>query len=203
MILSSKKLAFIHIPKTGGTSIETNIIGHSNPEDTKHLTATQMKQHINEQQPDEWNNYHKFTVIRNPWDLVVSWWRWRVKQAKEKQAWCEDTSQGFNTFLANHPDIIPGHYLNYFDPGLTYMDYISINDKVIVDTILRFENLQDDWCLFIEKLKLPFNSKLPHINKTQRKHYSYYYDKHTVDLVYRKFQKEIDMFDYEFETKKV
>ena len=80
------KAIFIHIPKTAGTSIYTVL---SIPQNEKHfytaahkipshqhLTPTQLKPKI----PGPiWNNYFKFTVVRNPFDRVVSDYRYLKK----------------------------------------------------------------------------------------------------------------------------
>lgn len=42
---------------------------------------------------------------------------------------------------------------------------------------------------------------MQHLNKTNHKHYSFYYDKNLVDLVYNKFEKEIKYLNFKFENK--
>jgi len=200
MILKSNKIIFVHIPKTGGTSVEVTMNGRGEPEPTKHLTIQQLKDHAVQHLTHDWNDYHKFTIVRNPWDCMVSWWKWRstiCKRLTPEEYIAADTPESFKTFITSFPDLVPGN--PHIPGGRTYMDYIAIDDEIEVDTILRFENLQSDWSRLVEKLKLPYNKKLPYVNKTQRRHYSCYYDEFTIDLVNKKFHKEIDIFNYEFE----
>ncbi|MCA9055782.1 MAG: hypothetical protein KDA75_18225, partial [Planctomycetaceae bacterium] len=68
MIDHQRKLLFIHIARTGGTSIEAALVGCDwwdiDPE-TKHLSASQAKQIYGD---EIWSTYTKFAVVRNPWD---------------------------------------------------------------------------------------------------------------------------------------
>lgn len=104
MIISkSKNFVFIHIEKTGGTSIEHALTPHIAWDDIffggegnhheimllkykeygldflkkhglwKHSTAEQVKKYLG----DEWNNMYKFAVVRNPFDRAVSAYNFR------------------------------------------------------------------------------------------------------------------------------
>jgi len=66
MISHKHRCIFIHIPRTAGTNIEraikkVNVL-------QKHLT---IKRAI-EIYGDKWNTYFTFTIIRNPWDRMIS-----------------------------------------------------------------------------------------------------------------------------------
>lgn len=74
------KFIFIHIGKTGGTSIEKVLCKHFNVdfEETKkdpegkwwkHIWAKYMKEYVGEQ---IWNDYFTFAFVRNPYDLILS-----------------------------------------------------------------------------------------------------------------------------------
>ena len=62
---------FIHINKTGGTSIE-KALGL----EKDHLTASEKKTAIGKQ---KWKKIYSFAFVRNPWDKVVSHYHHRVK----------------------------------------------------------------------------------------------------------------------------
>jgi hypothetical protein len=74
MILDKHKILFIHIPRTGGTSVENHFNYQSkhgwNPKNSQHLTLEEYSNHYN------LDDYFKFTVVRNPWDRLVSWYIW-------------------------------------------------------------------------------------------------------------------------------
>ena len=108
MINHDNKLIFIHIARTGGTSIETALSGKDwwliDPQ-TKHISAGMARKIYGE---EVWRTYTKFSVVRNPWDRVVSMWA--------TQWWHEasglDENCSFEEFIRNikpHPHEICGH----------------------------------------------------------------------------------------------
>ena len=71
MIIDKYKTIFIHIPKNAGTSIEEYFGNKSvriQPE--KHADIYEIKKKFK----NSYNNYRKFTIIRNPYDKMVSWY---------------------------------------------------------------------------------------------------------------------------------
>jgi chondroitin 4-sulfotransferase 11 len=85
-----RRLLFIHIPKTGGTSILTLLglwkkarspdlqilFGEFGAADLQHLTLAQAEQFLT---PDEVATYFKFGFVRNPWDRAVSAALWQTR----------------------------------------------------------------------------------------------------------------------------
>lgn len=58
------KLIFLHLERTGGTYLETQMATLTVNFGGKHDDI----QTIKTEHPDNWQNFHKFTVIRNPYD---------------------------------------------------------------------------------------------------------------------------------------
>lgn len=71
-----KKLLFIHIPKTGGTSIEHSFrdfnkeigVGIKDNKAMQHYTYFDYKKNLSEY----FNNFMKFSIVRNPYSRIVS-----------------------------------------------------------------------------------------------------------------------------------
>ena len=133
--------------------------------------------------PDEvWNSYFKFTLERNPFDKVVSFYYWR--KANEKYEKVSDF-------------ILDGG----LDPILSYGMY-STNETPVVDKIYQYEDLD-----FFEKdISKRFNFQEPfqlvgYKAKSQSrkiKDYRKVLDDKAVELIKLAFEKEIKLFGYEF-----
>ena len=66
-----------------------------------------------------------------------------------------------------------------------------------LDFIGRFENLQSDFNYICEQIGLEALA-LPHLEKTEHGHYHKFYNDETRDLVSKIYQKDIELFKYEF-----
>lgn len=185
MILDDKKLAFIHIPRTGGSSIEVALAGQDwwliDP-DTKHLSVGMTRNLMGE---EKWGTYFKFSIVRNPWDRVISmfatgWWE------KETDSESSHSLRNFIARLSPHPHEKHGslHYHEILDGAIDY--------------IARFETLNQDFDYICHRLGAT-DMILPHCERTTREHYSNYYDEETAALVANVFKKDIELYRYSFE----
>jgi hypothetical protein len=186
MMLHHLELIFVHIARTGGTSIETALTGHDwwliSPE-TKHLSARQIRQRAGE---ERWNKYFKFSVVRNPWDRVVSmfatgWWI-----GDHRQCGAQAEFEYFITNLAPHP------HETY--ASLQYSEII--NEKL--DMIVRYEALQngfDQVCGAIGKPAMTLGRQ----EARPRLHYSVYYNDFTRRQVGDLFKRDIEHYGYAFD----
>lgn len=74
MIIKNKKLLFIHIPRTGGTSIEHSF-GY--PRCKGGINSLAQHNTLNQYSEEEnINSYFTFSFVRNPWDRLISWYLW-------------------------------------------------------------------------------------------------------------------------------
>ena len=58
-------------------------------------------------------------------------------------------------------------------------------------TILKYENLNKELNKFFEK-----KINLPTINKTEHEHYLEYYNEESLNIVYNRFKKDFEKFNY-------
>ncbi len=179
---------FIHINKTAGTSIG-KAIGLPVKD---HLTAKEIIARIG---MDRWNAAYKFTLVRNPWDKVVSHYEYRRKKDKTKIAsrgisfpdWVKMTyGEKKNVFYYNSP--------KSFQPQV---DWLKDNDgKISIDYVGKFESISEDFDQI--KRDIGLDAALPHLNATQRTPCQSYYDAETRDIVARWFHEDIEVFGYSF-----
>ena len=76
-------------------------------------------------------------------------------------------------------------------------DKIQIKENIVVDFIGRFEKLQEDFDYVCEQIGVK-SIKLPHVKKTEHKHYTEYYNDEMVKIVEDVYISDITRFDYKF-----
>ncbi len=179
---------FIHINKTAGSSIG-KAIGLPNK---NHRTAKTIIKIVGK---ESWEKSYKFTFIRNPWDKVLSHYQFRVKTNQTNlrdnpisfAEWVKCTyGDNKNSFYYDKPGM--------FRPQNEWL--LNDRDKIDIDMIGRFENLNADFAIIANKIGC--NPMLPHINKTKKVDYREFYNSETRAIVAKWFQKDIDLFGYKF-----
>ena len=184
-----RDFVFIHIPKTAGTSM-TKIFGEAFQ---KHNTAKEVIDIIGK---EKWNEVYKFSVVRNPWDKVHSWYKFRVKLNQSKM----------RTRPISFKDWVACTYGEPKDPYYYYraknfmpqVDWLKDDRGVIdLDRIIRFENLQEGFNKVAEEVGI--SAQLPHINKTRETDYRDFYDRETKEIIAKWFREDIETFDYSFD----
>jgi hypothetical protein len=239
MICHHYKCVFIHIPKNAGQSIEhafLDLMGltwetraplllRSNdkpelgPPRLSHLTARQYVEckYIS---PDLFEAYFKFAFVRNPWDRMVSMYKWH----------------SYNR-ICTFKDFVFREFENdlwrtkrwFVCPQTDYLCDASGN--LIVDFVGRYENLQSDFNHVCEQLGLP-PILIPHLNSNRsgerhgvstirrelkklasypwwllrgramsraRKSHAEYYDDESREYVAELYRSDIELFGYTFD----
>jgi hypothetical protein len=200
MISKKHKATFIHIPKTAGSAIA--FVLHKNsfdfaeepPNDTTHIkNPAKWTKHRRMHELNAYNqNFFCFAFVRNPWDLMTSSYNWWTQNArlKNRKAYGNFLKEkGFSFFIKSNSSYINECF--HKNEGQLYW----INNKI--DFIGKFENLQQDFDTICEKIGIA-RQELPHENKTNRKHYTEYYDDETREIVAQKYAKDIEYFGYKF-----
>jgi chondroitin 4-sulfotransferase 11 len=186
---SSGPYIFIHINKTAGTSIG-NAIGLPIK---NHLTAKEVIQKIGKK---NWQDAYKFTVVRNPWDKVVSLFEYRRKKNKTEIA---SSGMTFTDWvnLSFGPVRDPFYYDNVksFQAQVEWLK----NDEGIIDTdfIAKFESLSSDFDQI--KAATGVSANLQHLNQSHRKDYRSYYTPETRAIIAKRHAEDIAAFAYTFD----
>ena len=182
------KYTFIHINKTGGTSIEKALNAP-----LIHKTAMEFRNEIGH---DRWNKRFSFAIVRNPWDRAVSQYHYRVMINKTS---LKNRKLPFNewiirTFREKSPE--------YVDEKIMFMtqtEWVSNQDgEIIVDLIGRFESLQPDWEKICRRLNKPV-VPLPHVKKSSRGDYRTLYNDKSIEIIDSYFRCDIENFGYTFD----
>jgi len=181
--------AFIHINKTGGTSV-AKALGIPF---IQHLTAREIISDVGE---ELWDSAFKFAFVRNPFSKVVSHYNYRVKT---NQTGLKTNNISFREWVKR----TYGHDKDYFyyDKPKMFMpqvEWLKDNkDQLNVDFVGRFERIQTDFNIVCSMLGI--YKDLPHLKKSTKKDYRGYYDTETVDIVHDWFQEDFEIFRYRFD----
>ncbi len=195
MPISDKyKLIFIHIPKCAGISVwraldlaETsdNLITFSSPI-LQHALPKQLKgKYISNK---TWAEYKKFTIIRNPYDRVVSDYFWMKNDAHASSL----ITGSFDDFLALREEVVNNNkykediYFDHFYPMHFYFEGIKY------DHVLRFENINKGF----DKLRKLYHieNALPKVNNSIKE--GFVLNEQQKDRIYKLYKKDFVRFKY-------
>ena len=193
MRLSHKhKFLYVAPPKTGSETIRLSLDKYSDikggPIENRgdftkvpytHAKGWELQTHF-EASGWNWNEYFKFSVVRNPWNRAISQWKYQIKTNRT------DKSVDFKEFVLSK---------QLHSQCITWTHDKKNNQ--IVDFIAKLENLQKDFNIICDKIGIP-RQQLPHKNITEHKHYTEYYDEETKSIVAKKYRKDIEYFGYKF-----
>jgi len=199
-----KTLYFIHIPKTGGTSVRESLKNEHPELSLVHNTHDHILKHIKIKDLD---NYFKFAFVRNPWDRLVSTFfhlsnensRVHHHSRVRSKEYYKRYNGNFDLFMK---DFAKGHipYKRLYKPQYKLTTYNKYLFKTcnIPDFIGKFESLQSDFEKLCEMLDLK-KYKLPFMRTSKHKHYTSYYNDWSKKVVEKIYKKDIMLFDYTFD----
>lgn len=186
---------FIHIPKTAGSSILAAISDNDYYRDhcdySVYLRAS----------PERFRQYLKFCFVRNPFDRLVSTFRYLASGGNQMddltfKSQFDQQGIGFERFVLDflNQDNIYAHTL--FKPQHHYI--FNFNHEVMVDYIGRYENLTEGYTEVMQRLGV--TSALPTINRTpgQRTSLKEYYSKpEVIDKVLQLYRLDFELLGYD------
>jgi hypothetical protein len=196
MVVSERlRCIFVHVQKTGGSSIEVALRQHdpSIPEKPhnarRHLGARDVRELVGHA---AWDASFKFGFVRNPWDRLVSWHSMCV-QAPTPNAFGRHVKDHFASFedFVMKPDAMLAR------TTVPQVDYLAGPDGVpIVDFVGRYESPHQDYAEVGRRLGI--DGALPHANRSAHRGYRDYFSDAMRDTVAARFARDIERFGYTF-----
>ena len=214
MIISpGRNYIFVHIPKTGGTSLALTLEDRAMKDDIligdtpkarrrrgrlnglraagrlwKHSTLADIDGAIPAEQI---RRAFVFTLVRNPWDRLVSYYHWLRDQSFDHPAVTLARVQDFSGFL-NAPETIAALRAQ------PYAHYMTARDgREYCSAYLRLEHFDTDAAPLLEHLG--FELTLPVVNRSARSGtYQDYYTRADRDLIADIAAADIGRFGYRF-----
>lgn len=184
---------FIHIPKCAGVSVSRALFGNlAGGHKTLHYYCQMFE-------PSALLDYFKFTIVRNPWDRLVSAYFFLESGGMDSadRQWASAELSAYDDFdefvrcWVNSENIWRGEH---FYPQSYFLD--SGPFPVELDFIGRFETLDRDFSYIAKHLEL--DVALDCHNKSRRTSYADYFSPATRDIVASVYAEDIRRFGYDF-----
>lgn len=130
----------------------------------------------------------KFAFVRNPWDALVSRYAYLLQQPGHHRHVQIKQMKDFEEYVTW--EIRRGQ--QFQSQWVT-----DRRGRLIVDFIGRYENLHADFACVCRELGVV--AVLPRVNASKHRDYREYYTPQTRALVAQHFQRDIEMFGYDFD----
>ena len=194
MISHKYKFIFVHIPSTGGTSIQEVLtpicdIVPATGYLPAHLTISQIYKQF---EYDKLKDYFMFGVVRNPWDRMVSRYHYLKKIFPENKFSFEEWLFG-EVFRQNNKQYGSDNIIK----KTQQLFYLKHNNKVEANFIGRFENIQNDFDIITDMIGID-RITLPKKNSTEHKPFEDYYTEELINIVANLFKDDITYFNYNY-----
>ena len=237
IVSHSKKFIFLKPIKVGGTSAEKYLSLYLNsdkgdivsmphspwPNDftkiDRHLSISRVKGFLDKYFPDKsiWEDYYKFTIVRNPWDHVLS----TIWHQLRRRSPIMHIEKLFNKFGASSLLVqyrIRKHlsehesYKQKSRDGLAkhsqyYLESVNGQLHCPLNKVTRYENIQDDFGEVCKHLDIPWKGNFEYkgerlvynsYQRRDRRHYWEVYSDIQAERVGRLFKELNEFFGYEY-----
>jgi hypothetical protein len=214
MISVHHKTIFIHIPKCAGQSVGQAFLSDIDPSLTwknhRYITACF-------QRPPEWSkrlpprlahlkaeqiinnnilpqslfdDYLKFSVVRDPYDRTFSMWKYLYNRGLWKILGAIRPS--FRLFVNV---LLPFHVNsgNFFFESQSSYIYNKSKSRLLVDKVLKYENLEAEFAEIAKLLKLS-NPSLPRINVSRKNYLPF--NKHLAHKIQELYHDDYEKLNY-------
>lgn len=216
-IIHSLKTVFIHIPKAGGTSIESilcdfplfkyqlvnkyNWYGNIRNKEIKYELDHSTMAYIKKNCKYYDNTYFSFTIVRNPYARLVSEYHYCkyqysrfIKNTTTFKDFILELQEKFPTIIK---DKEKNHlYVSHYMPQYLFThNYRKIK---IIDKIYKLENINKEWKDICKILSIEKELIKSEKNSSKFEYdYKEYYDEELKNIVYELYKDDFEIFNYE------
>jgi len=190
------KCVFIHIPKNGGMAVSNSLFGKN-----RMLGGHYSVDFYQVVFGDDFDQYTKFAISRNPWDRLVSAYHYlkgggmdfRDKEWEQKHIKEYKNFKDFVNEWVDQKNIYKGMH---FTPQSDFV--CDKNGKLLVNYVGQCENMQEAFEEITGMLGIEGKS-LAHINRSSRaQDYRQYFREKEAARVAEVYKQDIELFGYEF-----
>ena len=216
LISYTRNFLFVHLLRTGGTSITRALkVESSSPEQylenrilralgirVNHFTTYQRKlyrTHTSARSlrrnvpPEIWDRLFRFTVVRNPFDRIVSLYTHLTGRREGRLIGRRYGSDLENMTFGEFVSVIRRFPLLHQKQQIT-----DETGKLLVDHVAHFESLKEDFLQILRTVNV--EATLDHLNGSRHRNYREYYTPSLIQNVSEYFAEDLEFFGYDFET---
>ena len=206
MLFHKHKILFIGIPKNASHGI---LYALSNLTD-RHHDHTSYIQVYQEHDQELLDTYTSLAVVRNPYDRAYSCWNYLVQieelemkfniHSFEEYIKALESKDHFNCTMLEEE--LTMHELTY-----PQHKFITFKNHILVDKVLRFEQLTQDWNDFKKEynktaqFKITKDLKVHNSMEYKERDWTKVYTPEMYAIVNEFYKKDFELFGYEMRTK--
>ncbi len=194
--MKKHNLLFVHIPKNAGTAINGLLLAedckHANPWNRRHVPLHFYKEELGE---GVFDSLVKFAVVRNPYDHLIScYYSASSDKSKKRPGKRPNFTRLFDSFAEYLEWVIekPTDIIKRSLAPQTH--WLTLNGKVAINKLLRFENLTEEWAAFAKEYDLP--TVLPPRNVGTHPTRQECYTPALAKGVYKLYKEDFEQFNY-------
>lgn len=211
-----KKGVFVHLHKCGGHTLKIMLFGkrQTNNYDCVTLAGTLHRRDHHyfgkwRWELDDWDDRFKFAILRNPFDRLVSAYRFvcqpLVIARRNRPNFFTGTFAEFVKLVVDKELAVTAHYRGWNLPLFFKVHTAPFASEgyhlPCLDYLGRFEDYEASIKYIFAQLDRPC-PEIPHMHSTSDKntpHYSRYYDAHSRELAEQYYWSDCELYDYAFE----
>lgn len=138
----------------------------------------------------QYEDYYKFTFVRNPWDRAHSWYKNAMRDPIHQHNYAIPADITFDNFITTFAGT------GYLREQTYWLE--NYRNKVELDFVGKFENLAADFQEVCKALGIT-DMSLPHEVKSDEAKKIEYISAESVEFINHFYKREIALFDYQFE----
>jgi chondroitin 4-sulfotransferase 11 len=158
----------------------------------------------------DYPDYRKFTVVRNPWDRLVSCFKDKVQERHNGRAEVLEGFERYNKILR----------ITLFHPGMEFAEFVRVVARIpdvvadehfrsqhrmfcgpggrrLVDRVIKYEDLDDELSGLFADLGVR-DYQMRHMNRSRRTDYRQHYSDRLAEVVERRYRKDVSLLSYAF-----
>jgi hypothetical protein len=189
LVSESHRFVFVHVPKSGGTSVKY-ALGHLQSERhagllraNKHIGAGELPQLLPDVALDDW---YTFAFVRNPFDQLRSYWTYKTEHPFHPDYAATVAAGSFEGWVQMFAD----------DPRRLQCSYTHDRGRQLVDFVGRYERLADDFAVVADRIGIgPVD--LPCVNRSTNSGRIDAYPRGLRRLVVERWRADFEAFGYD------